>query len=175
MKKIQTKSIETVVNFNRPLSCNELVDLIDDALEEYNKVAKKEWKKLPFLKRIFKRCYNYTVYCYSHEFYSIDGMIEMKPTGPYPLNPEFYPDAKYEDRYMIFIFGNGKYLYFNVISGEAEESQFGTWIKEKDIIPCITIKANMKSSPYWERIQLKFLQEIVPIIERIDKRREATE
>lgn len=175
MKKIQTKSVEAVVNFNRLLSCNELVDLIDESLEEYNKLLKENWKKLPILKRIVKRCYKYNVHCYSREFYSIDGMTEMKPAGPYQLDPEFYPDVEYENRYLVSIFGNKMYLYFNVIPGVAEEGQYGTWIKENDVVPCVTIKANLKSSTYWKSIQSKFLQGIVPIIERIDKRIEATE
>ena len=168
MKKIQTKSVEAVVNFNRPLSCNELVDLIDESLEEYNKLLRENWKKLPILKRIVKRCYKYNVHYYSRKFYSIDGMKQMKPAGPYQLDPEFYPDAKYENRYLVSIFGNGKYLYFGVIPGVAEEEQYGTWIKEEDTVSCITIKANLKSNTYWKSIQSTFLQEIVPIIERIE-------
>jgi len=55
-------------------------------------------------------------------------------------------------RYLISIVGiKNYYLYFNVIPGIAKEYQFGTPIPEKELVSCITIKANMKSSMYWKK------------------------
>ena len=134
---------------------------------ECNGVLRKEWKSIPFLKRIFKFCdvyrfdYNPSRYC------SYDGKAPMRRVGSRLLNPEFYPDAKYETRYLPGIIGlRDVRLYFNVIPGVAEENQFGTEMSENDTAQCITIKANMKSSLKWKKQQAKFLELLVPIIEK---------
>ena len=54
-----------------------------------------------------------------------------------------------KNRYFISMVGiKNYYLYFNVIPGISKEYQFGTPISEKELVSCITIKANMKSSMY---------------------------
>jgi hypothetical protein len=70
-------------------------------------------------------------------------------------------------RYLLNIVGlRNVHLYFNVIPGVAEENQFGTEMSENDTAQCITIKANMKSSLKWKKQQAKFLELLVPIIEK---------
>ena len=61
-------------------------------------------------------------------------------------------------------------LYFNVIPGIARENQFGTEMSEKDVVSCITIKANMKSNLHWKQEQAKFLRILVPIIEKMNQK-----
>lgn len=168
MVKNQTNP-EAIVNFNRPLSCSEMIKLLGDSVVEGNKNLEDKWKKLPLLKKfvtlpdVYYLDYEMCHYC-SH-----DGETPMKPCK-YLLNSEEFPDAKYEYRYLISICGLRDYrLYFNVIPGIAEENQFGTMIREHEKVSCITIKANMKSEPKWEYVQSEFLKMLVPIIERINK------
>jgi hypothetical protein len=95
----------------------------------------------------------------------------MKRGGSHLLNPEEYPDAKYETRYLLSIIGlRNAHLYFNVIPGSARERQFGTEISEKDAVCYITIKANLKSNLHWKQEQAKFLELLVPIIEKMNQK-----
>ena len=102
-------------------------------------------------------------------YYSYDGVSPMKLGRGGILDPEFYPDAKYETRYQLSIYGLGSmYLFFDVIPGIAKEGQFGTEIKENELVDTITIKANFKSNAYWQSQQSKFLKFFVPVLEKVD-------
>ncbi len=169
IKVEETSQVEAVVKFNRPLSCHEIIERVGKAIMECNGVLRKEWKSIPFPKRIFKFCdvyrfdYNPSRYC------SYDGKAPMRRVGSRLLNPEFYPDAKYETRYLLGIIGlRDVRLYFNVIPGLAKEDQFGTLMSEEETVSCITIKANMSSNLRWKQEQAKFLELLVPIIERMN-------
>ncbi len=169
IKVEETSQVEAVVKFNRPLSCREVIERVGNAIMECNGVLRKEWKSIPFLKRIFKFCdvyrfdYNPSRYC------SYDGKAPMRRVGSRLLNPESYPDAKYETRYLLGIIGlRDVRLYFNVIPGLAKKDQFGTLMSEDETVSCITIKANMSSNLRWKQEQAKFLELLVPIIERMN-------
>lgn len=166
----QTKQVEAVVRFNKPLSCYDISDLVGDAVVECNRILSRERKKIPFLKRIFISSDVYVFNSDMHHYFSHDGKTPMRRGGFNLLNPELYPDAKYETRYLLSIIGlRNAHLYFNVIPGIARESQFGTEMSEKDEIFCITIKANMKSNLRWKKEQAKFLELLVPIIEKMNQ------
>ena len=167
----QTKPVEAVVKFNRPLSCDEVSKLLGDAVVESNRILSKERKKIPFLKRIFISSDVYLFNVDIHHYFSHDGKSPMKRGGSYLLNPEEFPDAKYETRYLLSIIGlRNVHLYFNVIPGAARECQFGTEISEKDTVYYITIKANLKSNLRWKQEQAKFLGLLVPIIEKMNQK-----
>ena len=139
----QTKPVEAIVKFNRPLSCDEISKLLGDAVAESNRILSKERKKIPLLKRIFISSDVYFFNSDIHYYFSHDGKSPMKRGKLYLLNPEEFPDAKYEIRYLLSIIGlRNAHLYFNVIPGAAREHQFGTEISEKDTVCYITIKAN---------------------------------
>ena len=101
----QTKPVEAIVKFNRPLSCNEISDLLGNAVVECNRILSREREKIPFLKRIFIPSDIYLLNRDMHHYFSHDGKAPMKLGGPYLLNPEEYPDAKYETRYLLSIIG----------------------------------------------------------------------
>lgn len=166
----QTKPVEAVVRFNRSLSCREIIGLVGNAIVKYNKILSKERKKLSFFKRLFTPS---DVYRFDYDmryYFSHDGKTPMRRGGFNLLDPEFYPDAKYETRYLLSIIGlRNAHLYFNVIPGIARDNQFGTEIAEKDEIFCITIKANMKSNLRWKQEQTRFLELLVPIIEKMNQ------
>lgn len=167
----QTKPIEAIVNFNRPLSYRAIIKLLGDAVVDVNKILEDKWKNLPILRKIVTLPDIYYLDYDMHQYCSYDGKSPMKPCN-YLLNSEEFPDAKYEHRYLISICGLRDYrLYFNVIPGVAEDNQFGTMIKENEYISCITIKANMKSERKWKCVQVKFLRMLIPIIERITARK----
>ena len=163
--KNQIKPVEATVNFKRPLSCQEIIELVSKAIEECNIILEENRQNMPFFKRIFTKPDAYHL-CYdAHMYYSYDGKTPMKLGGPFLLNREEFPDNEYEIRYLISIIGvRDIHLYFNVIPGIAKDDQFGTMISEKELVSCITIKANLKSKPYWKRRQEKFLQLLIPII-----------
>ena len=168
----QTKQVEAIVKFNRSLSCNEISDLLGNAVVECNRILSRERKKIPFLKRIFTSSDVYLLNSDMHHYFSHDGKAPMKLGGPYLLNPEEFPDAKYETRYLLSIIGlRNAHLYFNVIPGSARERQFGTEISEKDAVCYITIKANLKSNLHWKQEQAKFLELLVPIIEKMNQKK----
>ena len=166
----KTKSVEAVVRFNKPLSYYEISSLVGNAVVECNRILAKERKKLSILKRIFT-CSD--VYYFEHDvhyYFSHDGRATQQ-RGLNVLNSEFYPDAKYETRYLMSIIGTRDVrLYFNVIPGIAKENQFGTEMSEKDVVSCITIKANLKSNLHWKQEQAKFLELLVPIIEKMNQK-----
>ena len=167
----QTKQVEAIVKFNRPLSCNEISKLLGDAVLESNRILSRERKKIPFLKRIFIPSDIYLLNRDMHHYFSHDGIVPMQRGGPYLLNSEEFPDAKYETRYLLSIIGlRNAHLYFNVIPGSAREHQFGTEISEKDMVCYITIKANLKSNLHWKQEQAKFLELLVPIIEKMNQK-----
>jgi hypothetical protein len=167
----QTKPVEAVVNFNRALSCREIIDLVGNAIVKYNRVLSKERKKLSFFKRLFTSSDVYRFDYDMRHYFSHDGKAPMRRGGFNLLDPEFYPDAKYETRYLLSIIGlRNAHLYFNVIPGAARERQFGTEISEKDQVYYITIKANLKSNLKWKKEQAKFLELLVPIIEKMNEK-----
>lgn len=164
------KPIEAVVSFNKPLSYYEIIKLVRKAIIKCNGILRERWKKIPFFKRIFTSsdfyCFDYDM----HYYFSHDGTSPMKRGGPYLLNPEEFPDVKYETRYLMSIIGlKDMRLYFNVIPGIAQEYQFGTEMSEYETVSCITIKANMKSNLHWKKRQAQFLSTLVPIIERYNQ------
>ena len=164
----ETKQVEALVKFKRPLSCHEIIDLVGSAIVVCNKIFKERWKSIPFPKRIFKFCDVYRFDYDTSRYCSYDGKAPMRRVGSHLLNPESYPDAKYETRYLLGIIGlRDVRLYFNVIPGVAKEGQFGTLISDQETVSCITIKANMSSSLRWKREQAKFLELLVPIIEKM--------
>ena len=166
----QTKPVEAVVKFSEPLFFEEISELIGNAVVECNRILAEERKKKSFFKRIFtpRDLYHFD-YCV-HYYFSHDGKAPMKLGGPYLLNPEEFPDVKYEVRYLMSIIGvRSMYLYFNVIPGIAKENQFGTEISENDTAVCVTIKANLKSNLRWKQNQAKFLELLVPIIEKMNQ------
>lgn len=166
----QTKQVEVCVNFNKPLSCNEISKLLGDAIAECNKILRERRKKLPFFKRMFTSIDVYFFDCDERDYFSYDGKAPMQRCGRYYLNREEYPDVKYERRKLMSIVSiKSMYLYFNVIPGIARGSQFGTEMLDTEVVSCITIKANMKSNFRWKKEQAKFLELLVPIIERICK------
>lgn len=171
IKVTQERQVEAVVKFNKPLSYHEISDLVGHAVVECNRTLANERKKLSLFKRIFT-CSD--VYYFDHDmrhYFSHDGKAPMQRGGSHFLNPEFYPDAKYEIRYMMSITGlRDVRLYFNVIPGIAKKDQFGTEISEKDVVSYITIKANMKSNLHWKQEQAKFLKVLVPIIEEMNQK-----
>ena len=123
------------------------------------KTALVRWLTKPNLFRLNTAIRNYV---------SFDGKSPMRLAGPYKLDPERWPEAKYEIRYLISIVGiKSYYLYFDVIPGVAKEYQFGTLIPEDELVGCIIIKANMKSSMYWKKQQVKFLEGFISIFKRI--------
>ena len=170
IKVIPERQVEVIVRFNKPLSYHEISDLVGNAVVECNNILSEERKKIPFLKRIFISSDVYLFNSDMRHYFSHDGKTPMKRGGSYLLNSEEFPDAKYETRYMMSITGlRDVRLYFNVIPGVAKENQFGTEISEKDIVRCITIKANMKSNLHWKQEQARFLEILVPIIEKMDQ------
>lgn len=165
----QTKPVEAVVRFNRPLSCREIIELVGNAIVRYNRIRSKEKKKLSFFKRLFTSSDVYRFDHDMHPYFSHDGKTPMRRGGFNLLDPEFYPEAKYEMRYLLSIIGlRNVHLYFNVIPGIARDNQFGTEMSEKDDFSCITIKANMKSNLRWKEEQAKFLERFVSIIEKMN-------
>lgn len=163
----KTKQVQAVIDFNRPLFHNQIRGLISKAIKECNNIFRERREALPFLRRIFAPHEIYHFNCEWYMFCSWDGKTPMK-FCKYSLYPEAYPDAKYENRYLMSIFGlRDCRLYFNVIPGIAAEDQFGTMIAEHESVRTITIKANMKSNHKWERIQAEFLEMFVPIVEKI--------
>ena len=171
----KTKQVQAIIDFNKPLFHNQIRDLMLDAIKKCNNIFRERREALPFLRRIFAPQEIYHFSCELHMFYSWDGKAPMK-SCKYILDPEAYPDAKYENRYLMSIFGLRDYrLYFNVIPGTAAEDQFGTMIAEHESVRIITIKANMKSNHKWERIQAEFLEMFVPIVKEINhEKNEAT-
>ena len=171
-----TQSVQAVINFNKPLFCCQIRGLISKAIEECNNIFRERREALPFLRRIFAPYEMYYFNCEWYMFCSWDGKAPMR-FCKYSLDPVEYPDAKYEDRYLMSICGVRDYrLYFDVIPGIAKENQFGTMIAEHESVHLITIKANMKSSSKWKRIQTEFLELFVPIVEKINQEEnEATE
>jgi hypothetical protein len=167
--KEATKSIQAIVNFEKPLSYDGILRLLSEAIKECNEIFEKRWHNLPLIKRIFMRRDIYYVYSDMRMYCSYDGKAPMKFYN-YILDAHEFPDAKYENRYLIAICGVRDYLlYFNVIPGIAEENQFGTLISEYESVNCITIKANRKSESKWRCVQTDFLEMLVPIIERINQ------
>lgn len=167
--KEATKSIQAIVNFEKPLSYDGILRLLSEAIKECNEIFEKRWRALPLIRRIFMRRDIYYVYSDKRMYCSYDGKAPMKFYN-YTLDVHEFPDAKYENRYLIAICGIRDYLlYFNVIPGIAEENQFGTLISEYESVNCITIKANRKSEPKWRCVQTDFLEMLVPIIERINQ------
>ena len=170
IKVDQTKPVEAIVKFNSPLSHDEISNLLGKAVVECNRIFDSRRKSLPFLKRIFTSSDLYYFESNMRHYFSHDGASPMKRGGEHLLDPEFYPDAKYETRYLMSIIGlRNVHLYFNVIPGVAKKNQFGTEISEKDCVSCITIKANLKSNLHWKQEQAKFLELLVPIIERMNQ------
>lgn len=166
----QTKPVEAIVKFNEPLSYREIFYFMGASIVECNRILKMERKKIPFFKRIFRLSDIYRFEYDIRHYFSHDGKSPMKINSGYLLNPEFYPDAKYETKYMMSIIGlKNVHLYFDVIPGVAKEDQFGTEISEKDRIFCVTIKANLKSNLHWKQEQAKFLELLIPIIERLNQ------
>ena len=166
----QKKQVEAIVKFNKPLSCRAISVLVGDAVVECNRILSRERKKIPFLKRIFTSSDVYVFNSDMYHYFSHDGKAPMRRGGFNLLDSEFYPDAKYETRYLLSIVGlRNAHLYFNVIPGVARERQFGTEISEKDENFCITIKANLKSNLRWKQEQAKFLELLVPIIEKMNQ------
>jgi hypothetical protein len=163
-----TKQVEVVVNFKKPQVPQDIVTLLQKALTECNDILKGRWRKLSFFKRMLKPYDAYYLEDDVHQYCSYDGKSPMKRCK-HILNSEEYPEAKYEYRHLLSIYGTQDYrLYFNVIPGIAREDQFGTEMVDNEEFSCITIKANMKSELKWKRIQAEFLEMLVPIIERID-------
>jgi len=166
----QKKQVEAIVKFNKPLSCRTISVLVGDAVVECNRILSRERKKIPFLKRIFTSSDVYVFNSDMRHYFSFDGKHPMIRAGKYLLDPESYPEVKYETRYLLSIVGlRNAHLYFNVIPGVARERQFGTEISEKDEVFCITIKANLKSNLRWKQEQAKFLELLVPIIEKMNQ------
>jgi len=166
----QTKPVEVLVNFAKPLSCDEISTLLGDAVVECNRILKEEMEKLPFFKKIFTPSYVYLFDRDEREYFSYDGKVPMRPCGHYILDREMYPDVKYEWRNLMSIVStNSMYLYFNVIPGVAKEEQFGTEMLDTEKVSCITIKANMKSNLKWKKRQAKFLKLLTSIIENFNK------
>ena len=168
MKK-NSKPVQEIINFQRPLFYSGILQLLSESIKECNEIFSERWHNLPFIKRIFIHRDRYHLYYNRRIYCSYDGKAPMQFCR-YLLNTRAFPNAKYENRYLIAICGARDYLfYFNVIPGIAEENQFGTLITECEPVSCITIKANMKSNPKWKEMQTEFLKMIVPIIERIDQ------
>ena len=166
----QTKPVETVITFNRSLSCREIIELVGDAIVKYNRILSKERKKLPFFKRLFTPSDVYRFDYDMRHYFSHDGKSPMRRGGFNLLDSEFYPDAKYETRYLLSIIGlRNAYLYFNVIPGIARENQFGTEMLDTEKVSCVTIKANMKSNLKWKKQQAKFLELLTSTIENFYK------
>lgn len=167
IKVEETSQVEAVIKFNRPLSCHEIIELVGGAVAKCNRALRTERRNMPLFKRIFKSSDVYRFSFGTCRYFSHDGKSPMRRGGSYTLDPEFYPEARYEMRYLLNIVGlRNVHLYFNVIPGVAEENQFGTEMSENDTAQCITIKANMKSSLKWKKQQAKFLELLVPIIEK---------
>lgn len=171
IKVSQERQVEAIVRFNKPFSSNEISDLVGKAVVECNRAISKERKKLSLIRRLFT-CSDVYYFNYdAYHYFSYDGKAPMRRGGSNVLSPEFYPDAKYETRYLMSIVGlRDVRLYFNVIPGIARENQFGTEMSEKDVVSCITIKANMKSNLHWKQEQAKFLRILVPIIEKMNQK-----
>ena len=166
----QTKPVEALVNFTKSLTCDEISNLLGDAVVECNKILAEEREELPFFKRIFT---SRSVYFFDNDarlYFSHDGKAPMRPCGDYALNREEFPDVKYEWRSLMSIMSTkSMYLYFNVIPGLAKEDQFGTEMLDTEKVSCITIKANMKSSLKWKKQQAKFLELLASTIESFYK------
>lgn len=166
------KQVEAVIRFKKPRSFYEISDFITKSIEKSNRILAEKRKEIPFLRRIFTLSDKYSfkdVPCY---YCSYDGKSPMIRAGSYFLDSEQYPDAKYETRHLMFIVGlRNAHLFFDVIPGIAEEDQFGTEMVDTEIVPSITIKANLESNLYWKKEQAKFLELFVPILEKMDQER----
>ena len=168
MEISETKQVQSIVRFDEALTPDRISSLINDALTEYNRLSMEEWNKKPLLIRWLTSPNVFLCDTAARTYFSFDGKSQMRLAGPYRLDPERYPEAKYEIRYLIGIVGKrSMYLFFNVIPGIAKEFQFGTLIPENRKVSCITIKANMKSSMYWKKQQVEFLGRFVPILKGI--------
>ena len=164
----EERQVATHLQFKKPLSHSEIFTLLEKATSEYNKNSEKNRKELPFFKRLVARHDIYHVYRNCLTFGSYDGKAPMKLLVGWMYDPEDYPDAKYEKRYIIYLLGlRDIMLYFNVIPGIAAEDQFATEIRENQEVSYLTIKANMKSKMRWKMQQAKFLEALTPIIERL--------
>ena len=169
----QTKPIEVIVNFSRPLSCYEISNLLEDVIAESNRILEEERVKLPFIKRVFTSPNVYYFDRIERDYFSYDGKAPMIRCGRYHLNQEEYPNIKYEWRNLMSICSTkSRYLYFNVIPGIATLNQFGTEMLDTEKVSCVTIKANMKSSLKWKKQQAKFLELLTLIIENFYKETE---
>lgn len=174
MKRIdETKPVEVLINFFRPLSCDEISNLLGDSIIECNKILEEKRKKLPFFKRIFT---SHCVYYFDRDerdYFSYDGKLPMIRCGRYHLNQEMYPNVRYEWRSLMSIVSTkSMYLYFNVIPGVARANQFATEMLDTETVSCITIKANLESSLKWKKQQAKFLELLVSVIKDLDKETE---
>ena len=172
MKINKSKQVQSIVKFGETLKPEQISSLLVGAITEYNRFSMEEWSKKPLLIRWFTSPDIFCCNAAARNYFSFDGKSEMRLAGPYRLDPERYPEAKYEVRYLIGIIGKrDKHLYFNVIPGVAKEYQFGTLIPEDKQVTCITIKANMKSSMYWKRQQAEFLTRFVLILKQEMKKK----
>ena len=169
MEQKQTKPVQAISVFKNPLSVLQIYAVISDALKVCNEQFVQDFSKQFFLKRWFSSPDLYFVDNTYKYYYSYDGVSPMRLGKGNVLDPEFYPDAKYETRYQLSIYGSrSMYLFFDVIPGIAKEGQFGTEIKENELVDMITIKANFKSNAYWQSQQSKFLKFFLPILEQTD-------
>lgn len=164
----ETRQVRSIVQFKKPLFYNEISILLNKAIREYNEIVLKNYRDLPFFKRLVTDRDIYHVYDDHLTYGSYDGKAPMKLLVGWMYDAEDYPDAKYEEKCIINLIGIRSYmLYFNVIPGIATEDQFATEIGENEQVSCITIKANMKSNMKWKMQQKKFLETLTPIIERL--------
>ena len=169
----QTKPVEVLVNFIKPLSCEEISNLLEGAVIECDKILEEERENLPFFKRIFTSRDVYLFDRDEREYFSYDGKSPMRPCGHYILDREMYPNVKYEWRSLMSIVSTkSMYLYFNVIPGVAKENQFGTEMLDREKVSCITIKTNLKSSLKWKERQSKFLGLLVSVIKDYNRETE---
>jgi len=164
----ETRQVRSIVQFKKPMFYNEILTLLNKATREYNEIVLKNYRDLPFFKRLVTDRDIYHVYDDLLTYGSYDGKAPMKLLVGWMYDPEDYPDAKYEERCIINLIGIRSYmLYFNVIPGIAKENQFSTEIGENEQVSCITIKANMKSNMKWKIQQKNFLEKFTPIVERL--------
>jgi hypothetical protein len=167
----KSKQVQSIVKFDKALNFSQISSLIDEALTEYNRLSMEKWSKKSLLVRWFTSPNLFYSNSLARTYFSHDGKSPMRLAGPYRLNPHEYPDAKYEIRYLLSISGlRNIHLYFNVIPGVAKENQFGTMLLEDEQVSCITIKANLKSNLHWKQEQAKFLELLVPIIEKMNQK-----
>ena len=164
----EKKPVQCIVRFKKPLFYNEILSLLNKATSEYNAISEKNRKELRFFKRLVTRRDVYLVHCDHFTYGSYDGRVPMKRLAIGMYDPLDYPEAKYEKRYIIYLLGiRDIHLYFNIIPGFAKDDQFATEIGENESVSCITIKANIKSNMRWKLKQAKFLEKLVPIIEKL--------